>query len=49
MSVFLKMCTSGDKIETFSPQEVKIFYLKLPLTRNEGAYRNYPEEPRFAY
>ena len=25
MSVFLKMCTSGDKIETFSPQEVKIF------------------------
>ena len=24
MSVFLKMCTSGEKIET-SPQEVKIF------------------------
>ena len=41
MSVFLKMCTSGEKL--------RFFYLKLPLTRNEGAYRNYPEEPRFAY
>ena len=26
MSVFLKMCTSGEKIETFSPQKVKIFF-----------------------